>query len=82
MLGLFSPKHHKKTTSHQYQKLYSTPRDMVHVPAKFRENTAMSCQVTVQKLSETDRQMDRRTGAFQYLLSRAFGAAGDKNSNV
>ena len=30
-----------QTTFHQYQKLYSTPHDLVHVPAKFRENTAM-----------------------------------------
>ena len=31
----------------------------VHIPAKFRENTAMRFQVTVQKLNLTDRQTDR-----------------------
>ena len=49
---------------------------MVHIPAKFRENTAMHFQVTLRKLNMTDRQTDGR-GA-QYLPSRAFGAAGDK----
>ena len=49
---------HKKiqTTSHQYQKLYGTPHDMVHVPAKFRENTAMRFLVTVRKLNVTEGQ--------------------------
>ena len=61
------------------------PHDMVHVPVKFLENTAMSFWVTVQKLNVTDRQTrqtdgwtDKR-GAFQYLLSRAFVTAGDNN---
>ena len=49
---------------------------MVHVPAKFRENTSMRFRVTVRKLNVTDRQTDGR-GALQYLPSRAFGAAGD-----
>ena len=53
---------------------------MVHVPAKFRENTSMRFWATVRKLNVTDRQTyiqtDRR-GALQYLPSRAFGAAGD-----
>ena len=31
---------------------------MVHVPAKFRENTSMGFQVTVQKLNVTDGRMD------------------------
>ena len=39
---------------------------MVHVPAKFRENTSMHFRVTVRKLNVTDGQtdgrMDRRTG--------------------
>ena len=52
------------------EKLYSTPHDMVHVPNKFRENTAMRVPVT-------DKQTDRRT-AFQYLPCRAFCAAGDE----
>ena len=34
---------------------------MVHVPAKFRENTSMRFWVTVRKLNVTDRQTDRRT---------------------
>ena len=51
---------------------------MVHVPAKFRENTAMRFRVTVQKLNVTDRQTDGLDqGALQYLPSRAFGTAGD-----
>ena len=64
------------------------PHDLVHVPAKFRENTAMRFWVTVRKLNVTDRQTDGRTdrqtdgwtGALQYLPSRAFGAAGDNNN--
>ena len=64
------------------------PHDLVHVSAKFRENTAMRFWVTVRKLNVTDRQTDgwtdRQTdgrGALQYLPSRAFGAAGDNNVN-
>ena len=34
---------------------------MVHVPAKFRENTSMRFRITVRKLNVTDRQMDGRT---------------------
>ena len=34
---------------------------MVHVPAKFRENTSMRFWVTVQKVNVTDRRTDRRT---------------------
>ena len=37
------------------------PHGMVHVPAKFRENTAMRFWVTVRKLNVTDRRTDRRT---------------------
>ena len=33
---------------------------MVHIPAKFRENTAMRFRVTVRKLNMTDRQSDGR----------------------
>ena len=53
---------------------------MVHVPAKFRENTSMRFWVTVRKLNVMDRRTDGRTdrwGALQYLRSRAFGTAGD-----
>ena len=51
---------------------------MVHIPAKFRQNTTMRFWVTVQK-TKRDGQTDRQTdgGAFQYLPSQAFGAAGD-----
>ena len=38
---------------------------MVHVPAKFQENTAMHFRVTVRKLNVTDRQ----TGVFQYFVT-------------
>ena len=64
---------------------------MVHVPAKFGENTSMRFLVTVRKLNVTDGQTDGRTdgrtdrdrrGALQYLPSRAFGAAGDKNTVI
>ena len=70
-----------QTTFQQYQKLYNTPPyDMVHVLTKFRENTSMRFRVTVRKINvmnrRTDRQTDGRTGALQYLPSRAFGAAG------
>ena len=37
------------------------PHDMVYVPAKFRENTAMRFWVTVRKLNRTDRRTDRQT---------------------
>ena len=68
---------HKKFKQHQYKKLYSTPHDMVHIPGKFRENTAMLFRVTVQKLNVTGRTDG---GACQYLLFRAFGAAGDNKA--
>ena len=47
---------------------------MVHIPAKLRENTAMCVRATV-------RWTDGGGGAFQYLLSRAFGTAGDINNH-
>ena len=37
------------------------PHDLVHVPAKFWENTAMRFWVTVRKLNVTDGQTDRQT---------------------
>ena len=37
------------------------PHDMVHVPAKFRENTSMRFRVTVWKLNVTDTWTDGRT---------------------
>ena len=36
------------------------PHDLVHVPAKFRENTSMRFRVTVRKLNVTDRRTDGR----------------------
>ena len=77
-----------KTTFHQYQKLYSTPHDMVHIAAKFRENTSMRFRVTVRKLNgtdgrtdKTDRQMDGRTdeGHCNISRARAYSVAGDNN---
>ena len=50
-----------QTTFHQYQEFYSTPHDMVHIPARFRENTSMRVRVTIRKLNVMDRQMDGRT---------------------
>ena len=70
---------HKKFKQHSINiKNYTAhPHDMVHIPAKFRENTSMRFWVTVRKLNVTDGRTDGR-GALQYLPSRAFGAAGDK----
>ena len=61
---------------------------MVHVPAKFRENTSMrffSYSAKTKRDGQTDGQTDRQTDgrwALQYLPSRAFSAAGDKNNNI
>ena len=54
---------HKKFKQHSINiKNYTAhPHDMVHVPAKFRENTSMRFWVTVRKLNVTDRQTDRQT---------------------
>ena len=63
-------KNSKKTTFHQYQKLYSTPP---WHGAKFwgtRSKSAMHFWVTVRKLNVTDGQTDRWTDgrrALQYL---------------
>ena len=43
---------------------------MVHVPAKFRENTSRHFWVTVRKLNVTDRQTDRRTDRGRCNISR------------
>ena len=55
---------------------------MVHVPAKFRENTSMRFRVTVRKLNMTDRRTDGRTdgGRCNIFRPRAYGTAGDKNT--
>ena len=93
----------KKKTILQYLKIHKKfkqhsidfKNDMVHVPAKFWENTSMRFWVTVRKLNvtdgrtdgqtdrqrQTDRQIDRH-GALQYLLSRAFGAAGGNKKYI
>ena len=56
---------------------------MVHIPAKFRENTSMRFRVTVRKLNVTDGQTDGLTGGHCNISRpRAYGAAGDKNTNV
>ena len=54
------------------------PHDLVHIPAKFRENIAMRFWVTVRKLNVTDRQTDRRTDGGRCNISRpqAYGASG------
>ena len=52
---------------------------MVHVPAKFPENTSMRFRVTVPKLNVTDGWTDRR-GHCNISRPRAYGAAGDKNT--
>ena len=51
---------HKKFKQHSINiKNYTAhPHDLVHVPAKFRENTAMRFWVTVRKLNVTDGQTD------------------------
>ena len=43
------------------------PQDMVHVPAKFRENTAMRFRVTVRKLNVTDGRTDRKMGGGEFV---------------
>ena len=45
------------------------PHDMVHVPAKFRENTAMGfeLQFETKRDGQTNEQTDGWTGGFQYL---------------
>ena len=52
IVGLVTRNPPKNYTAH--------PHDMVHVPAKFRENTSMRFWVTVRKLNVTDRRTDGR----------------------
>ena len=58
---------------------------MVHIAAKFRENTSMRFRVTVRKLNVTDgwtdRQTDGRTDGGHCNISRprAYSVAGDNN---
>ena len=62
-------------------KLYITPPWHGALPGKCGGNTSMRLRVTVRKRNMTDRQTDGGGGwggAYQYLPSRAFGAAGDK----
>ena len=61
--GTAELKIHKKFKQHSINiKNYTAhPHHLVHVPAKFRENTAMRFWVTVRKLNVTDGQTDRRT---------------------
>ena len=53
----------KKFKQHSINIKYYTahPHDLVHIPAKFRENTAMRFWVIVRKLNVTDRQTDGQT---------------------
>ena len=78
---------HKKFK--QFKNYTAHPHHLVHVPAKFRENTAMRFWVTVRKLNvtdgqtdgQTDRQTDRRRrGALQYLPGQ--GAGGEIINNI
>ena len=43
---------------------------MMHVPAKFRENTEMRFRVTVQKLNVMDGQSHKRTDGGRFNMSR------------
>ena len=55
------------------------PHDLVHVPAKFRENTAMRFWATVRKLNVTDGQTDGRTGGIAISpVPGPTAPAGDK----
>ena len=55
------------------------PHDMVHVPAKFRENTSMRFRVTVQKLNVTNGQTDRQTDRGHCNISHPGPSVRDKN---
>ena len=79
----------KREENLKYQKLYSTPpwhgAHTCKVSRKYI-NAFFSYSAKTKRDGQTDRQtdiqMDRQTdgpGALQYLPSRAFGAAGDKN---
>ena len=63
---------HKKFKQHSINiKNYTAhPHDLVHVPAKFRENTAMRFWVTVRKLKVTDGQTDGQTDGGRCNISR------------
>ena len=86
-----TPKLHTKiqTTSHWYKKKYTAhPQDMVHVPAKIRENTAMHFRVTVRKLNVTDRQTDggRFNSSLGQIMTRYYFillvAVGDNQKHL
>ena len=64
-LIVYHPINIKHYTAHRH--------DMVHVLAKFWENTAMRFRVTVRKLNVTDGQ----TYGGHFNISRAFGTAWD-----
>ena len=70
-------------TFHQYQKLYSTPpwhgARTCKVSRKYINAFFSYCAKT-KRDGQTDGRTDGR-GALQYLPSRAFGTAGDKNSH-
>ena len=55
----------------------------MHVPAKFRENTAMRYWVTVRKLNVTDRRTDGRTGGVAISpVPGPTAPAGDKKAKL
>ena len=60
----YNKKIHTKFKQHPINiKNYTAhPHDMVHITAKFRENTAMRFRVTLRKQNVTDRQTDGQTG--------------------
>ena len=70
---------HKKFKQHSINiKNYTAhPHDLVHVPAKFRENTAMrflSYSAKTKRDGRTDRQTDG--GRWNISHPRAYGAGG------
>ena len=76
-----------QTKFHQYLNYTAHPHDMVHIPAKFRENISMRFRVTVRKQNVMERWTDRRTDRWtggHCNISRplAYGAAGDKNTSI
>ena len=82
---------HKKFKQHSINiKNYTAhPHDLVHVPAKFRENTFLSYSAKTKRDGQTDgwtdgrteRQTDRR-GRCNISRPRAYVLAGDKEQNL
>ena len=68
---------YKKSKQHSINiKNYTAhPHDIVHIPAKFRENTSMRFRVAVQNLNMTDGQTDGQTDGGRCNISRPRPAA-------